>query len=178
MPALTHFLLSSAGTDSFFAFAFFVKLLQTFWIGSTRMHKSSNFSFKCDSLKFVPFVTSHRCQLTSHDVGLSFIHQKRCLQKVQSTQKIHSTKSTIHTRSIHRRPCFGCDDEQVRQSNVGMVTSTFVSFVFAKRFIELEALFLQTQNSFEELEYGRCEPWAGLKCTSDTADSCSQMLEK
>ena len=59
-----------------------------------------------------------------------------------------------------------------------MVTSTFVSFVFAKRFIELEALYLQTQNSFAELECDTCEPWAGLKCTSDTADSCSQMLKK
>ena len=35
--------------------------------------------------------------------------------------------------------------------------------------------YLLTQNSFAELE---CEPWAGLKCTSDTADSCSQMLKK
>ena len=44
-----------------------------------------------------------------------------------------------------------------------MVTSTFVSFVFAKRFIEVEALYLQTQNSFAQLECDGCEPWAGLK---------------
>ena len=44
-----------------------------------------------------------------------------------------------------------------------MVTSTFVSFVFAKRFIEVEALYLQTQNSFAQLECDSCEPWAGLK---------------
>ena len=118
--------------------------------------------------------------------------------------KLHSTKSTIHTRGIHRRPWFGCDDEQVRQCNDGMVTSTFTSFVFAKRFIEVEALYLQsqnsfaqlecdscepwagvketpyllTQNSFAELECEPCEPWAGLKCTSDTVDSCSQILNK
>ena len=44
-----------------------------------------------------------------------------------------------------------------------MVTSTFVSFVFAKRFIEVEALYLQTQNSFAQLECDGCEPWAGFK---------------
>ena len=85
-----------------------------------------------------------------------------------------------------------------------MVTSTFTSFVFAKRFIEVEGLYLQTQNSFAqlecdscepwagvketpylltqnsfaELECEPCEPWAGLKCTSDTVDSCSQILNK
>ena len=81
------------------------------------------------------------------------------------------------------------------QCNDGTVTSTFVSFAFAKRFIEVDAEsieffctafmivvslgpYLLTQNSFEELEYEPCEPWAGLECTSDTADSCRQMLKK
>ena len=152
-------MLSSADADSFFCF--FCQIVANLLEWSTRMHKSSNFSSKRNSLKFVPFLTSHRCQLTSHYVGLSCIHQERCLQKVQSTQKIqpafyqeynpheryklHSTKSRIHKRGIHWRPWFGCD---VRQCNDGMVTSTFVSFVFAKRFIEVEALYLQTQNSF------------------------------
>ena len=53
------------------------------------MHKSSNFSSQRNSLK-VPFVTSNRWQITGHDVGLSCIHQERCLQKVQSTQKIQA----------------------------------------------------------------------------------------
>ena len=49
-----------------------------------------------------------------------------------------------------------------------MVTSTFVSFVFAKRFIEVEALYLQTQNSFAQLECDTCEHWAGLKGTPNS----------
>ena len=52
-----------------------------------------------------------------------------------------------------------------------MVTSTFVSFVFAKRFIEVEALYLQTQNSFARLECDSCEPWAGLKETPYLRDA-------
>ena len=45
------------------------------------------------------------------------------------------------------------------------MTSTFVSFVFAKRFIEVEALYLQAQNSFAQFECDSCEPWAGVKET-------------
>ena len=165
-------MLSSAGADySLCVFCRIIAHILLEW--STKMHKSSNFSSKRSSLKLVPFMTtSHRCQLTSHDVGLSCINQERCLQSILSTQKIqaalykkynphksynlystkntihtkvticilqkiqstqklqsvfykkynphkryklHSTKSTIHTRGIHRRPWFGCDDEQVRQ---------------------------------------------------------------
>ena len=49
-----------------------------------------------------------------------------------------------------------------------MVTSTFTSFVFAKRFIEVEALYLQSQNSFAQLECDTCGHWAGLKGTPNS----------
>ena len=43
-----------------------------------------------------------------------------------------------------------------------------MSFVFAKRFIEVEPLYLQTQNSFAQLECDTCEHWAGLKGTPNS----------
>ena len=98
--------------------------------------------------------------------------------------KLHSTKSTS-------------DDEKVRQCNAMMarwlqhlcllclqnvslrLTLTNIEF-FCTAFMIVVSLgpYLLTQNSFAELEYEPCEPWAGLECTSDTADSCSQMLKK